>query len=97
MIERHIGDFPQRPRSRKKPNKQQPSVARKYPECHFMQPVIAWFGPLWRPRWPDLVARSSSGHSIADRERQVAEGTGWAGGTLSHPNTPKTTRPGWIR
>lgn len=74
--------------------------ARAYPPGHFTQPVRAWrgaFGPLWSPRWPELVTRTTSGHTIADRERQVAEGTGWAGGTVSQPNAPQTMRPGWIR
>ena len=39
--------------------------ARAYPPGHFTQPVRAWrgaFGPLWSPRWPELViSRTSAG------------------------------------
>lgn len=35
--------------------------ARAYPPGYFTAPVRAWrgaFGPLWSPRWPELVAES---------------------------------------
>jgi hypothetical protein len=96
MIERHIGDFQQRSRSRKKPQKQKPALEKKYPEGHFVQPVIAWFGAMWRPRWPSLVGRYVNIASIAAREQLVADGIGWGGGTVRMANTPNNARPGWM-
>ena len=69
---------------------------RDYPASHFLRPVYAWWGDDWTPQWPSLVKRTSSGHTIADRERQISEGTGWGGGTVAMPKTPKNTRPGWL-
>lgn len=34
--------------------------------------------------------------SIKERERQTAEGIGWAGGTTVLPGTPKNARPAWM-
>ena len=56
----------------------------------------------WPPGFVSQIERAQPQYTPpvttdAQRERQIAAGTGWGSGTMAMPGTPKRPRPGWMR